>query len=70
MTRTSTPEKGGVIAWAVRSADASFDAWDALADWMEGDPARGAAYRSAVATVIEAVALIATYSPTVDSVPE
>lgn len=46
------------IAWAVRTGDPAFDAWEEFTVWLEGSPAHAAAYDAAVADVADMAALV------------
>src|SRR5688572_12548557 len=45
-------------AWAVRTGDPAFDAWDEFTAWLERDPAHAPAYDAVIAAVDEAAAAV------------
>jgi len=55
--------RGEAVAWAVRSGDPGFAEWDALAEWLEADPAHAPAYAAVTAAVADAAELARPAAP-------
>lgn len=70
MTDESLPsEQEAALTWAVRSGDPRFADWDALTEWLEGDPARADAYHRAAAAMADAADALRRGSGPAVSVP-
>lgn len=58
------------LEWAVRTGDPEFTDWDAFTDWLDEDPAHGAAYDVVAAAVADATdAFVAAPLAANDDVP-
>jgi len=53
MDRTRTECDAQAIDWLIRQRDPAFDDWDGFTDWLEADPAHGAAFHAAGAVDAE-----------------
>ncbi len=56
---TPAPIREQAIAWAAATRDPDFADWDGFTDWLEADPAHGAAYDAVQCTLEEADAALA-----------
>lgn len=52
------PDDEEALDWALRTGDPRFDAWDALASWLEADPARAARYDRAAMDLADMTAAL------------
>ncbi len=64
MSGSDATVRRDAIDWAIRARDPSFDAWDALADWLEADPLHAVLYDRATIVAEDAgAALVDRASP-------